>query len=144
MELVETLLLERRVANREHLVDQEDIGIDLDHHREREPHVHAGGVVLQLQLRELLELREFDDPVHALPRLARRQAQHQRVQDHVVARRQVRVEADPQLDERGYTPVDVDPAGVRAVDAGKALEQRALPGAVAAHDSEELAGPNRE
>ena len=40
-ELVEALLLERRVADGEHLVDQQDVGVDLDHHREREPDEHA-------------------------------------------------------------------------------------------------------
>ena len=40
LELVEALLLERRVADREHLVDQQDVGVDLDHHAEGEPDQH--------------------------------------------------------------------------------------------------------
>ena len=69
-ELVEALLLERRVADRQHLVDQQDVGVDLDRDREREPDVHARGVVLELEVDELLELGERDDVVEPLPRLA--------------------------------------------------------------------------
>ena len=69
VELVEALLLEGGVADGEHLVDQQDVGVDLDRDREREPHVHARGVVLQLEVDELLELGEGDDVVEALARL---------------------------------------------------------------------------
>ena len=40
VEDVGALLLEGGIADREHLVDQEDVGVGLDHHREREPHGH--------------------------------------------------------------------------------------------------------
>ena len=69
VELVEALLLESRIADREYLVHEQDVGVDLDHHRKGEPHVHAGRVVLQLEVDEFLELREFDDPLEALPSL---------------------------------------------------------------------------
>jgi hypothetical protein len=126
LELLEALLLEGGVADREHLVDEQDVGVDLDGHREREAHAHAGRVVLELEVDELLELREGDDVVEAGARLAPRQAEHRRVDDHVVARREVRVEADAQLDERRQAPVDADGAAVELVDAREALEQGAL------------------
>ena len=71
VELVEALLLEGGVADREHLVDQQHVGVDLDHHREREPHVHARRVVLELEVLELAQLGELDDALVALARLAR-------------------------------------------------------------------------
>ena len=104
VEDVEALLLERGVADREHLVDQQDVGIDLDRHREREPDMHPRGVVLQLEVLELLELGELDHAVVALARLARRQAHHDPVHDDVVAGRQIQVEADAELDERRQAP----------------------------------------
>ena len=72
-ELVEALLLEGGVADGEHLVDQEDVGVHLDHHGEGEPHEHAGRVVLEPQVGELLELRELEHLVEprAGPRAAR-------------------------------------------------------------------------
>ena len=71
VELVEALLLEGGVADGEHLVDQQDVGVDLDHHREGQAHVHPRRVVLELEVDELLELGEVDDRVEALARLAR-------------------------------------------------------------------------
>ena len=85
--LVEALLLEVGVADREHLVDQQDVGVDLDRGRECEPDVHPRRVVLELEVHEVLELGERDDVVEALLRLLARKAEHDRVDDHVVARR---------------------------------------------------------
>ena len=144
VEHVEALLLEAHVADGQHLVDQQDVGVHLDHHGEREPHLHARGVVLELQLLELAQLGEVDDVVIACARLVGREAEHDAVHQDVVAGREVRVEAHAQLDERREAPVDVDGARVGAVDARHALQQRALARAVAADDPEELAALDRE
>ena len=40
-ELVEALVREALVADRQHLVDQQHVGIDVDRHGEAEAHVHA-------------------------------------------------------------------------------------------------------
>jgi hypothetical protein len=45
-ELLGALLLEGHVADGQDLVDEQDVGLDVDRHGEPEPHVHAGGVVL--------------------------------------------------------------------------------------------------
>ena len=58
LEPVEALLLEGGVADREHLVDQQDVGVDLNGDREREAHGHARRVVLELEIEELLQLGE--------------------------------------------------------------------------------------
>ena len=84
VEHVEALLLEGGVADGEHLVDQQDVRVDLDRDREGEAHVHAGGVVLELQVLELLELGELDHALVARARLARGEAEHDPVQRDVV------------------------------------------------------------
>ena len=106
LELVEALALEGGVADGEHLVDQQHVGVDLDGDREAEPHAHARRVVLELQVDELLELRELDDLVEAPARLPPREPEHDRVDDDVVARGQVGVEAHAELDERRQPAVD--------------------------------------
>ena len=117
LELLEALLLEGGVADREHLVDEQDVGVDLDRDREAEPHAHARRVVLELEVDELLELGEGDDLVEALARLLAREPEHDRVDQHVLARGQLRVEADAELDERRQPAVDRDLALVGRVDA---------------------------
>ena len=138
VEDVAALLLEGGVADREHLVDQHDVGVRLDHHGEGQPHEHPRGVVLELQLGELLELGELDHRGDPVLRLLAREAHHHPVEDHVLARGQVDVEAHPELDERRHPASHPDRPGVRAVDAGEDLQQRALTGPVAPDDAEEL------
>ncbi len=136
---VEALALERAVAHGEHLVDQQQVGVHVDHDREGQAHLHARRVVLELQLGEALELGELDDRVVALARLRGREPEHHRVDEHVVARGEVGVEADAQLDEGRDPAAGPDLARVGPVDAGHALHERGLAAAVAADDPEELA-----
>ena len=85
------------------------------------------------------EFGELDHGVEAVAGVLRGEAHHHPVEDDVFARRQLRVEADPELDEGGQAAGHADRAGVGPVDAGEQLQQRALAGAVAADDAEELA-----
>ena len=94
VEDVKALLLEGGVADGQDLVDEQNLGVDLDRDGEGEPDVHAGGVVLELELLELAQLGEVDHGVIAGAGLARGEAHHDPVEDHVVARGQVWVEAD--------------------------------------------------
>ena len=138
LEGVVALLLEGGVADRQHLVDQEDVGVDLHHQRKGQPHQHSRGVVLQLQVDELLQFGELDDRVEAAAGLARRQPHHHAVEDDVFAGGEVGVEADAELDEGSQPSRHADRAGVGAIDARHQFQQRALAGAVAADDAEEL------
>ena len=85
VELAAALLLEGGVADSEHLVEEEDLGVDLDHHREREPHDHPRRVVLEREFSYSCELGELEVAVAALARLGRRQAEDDRLQEDVVA-----------------------------------------------------------
>jgi hypothetical protein len=138
VEHVEALLLEAHVAHREHLVDEQNVSVHLDHHREGQPHLHARRVVLQLQLLELAQLGELDHSVVSVARLARGEAEHHAVQQNVVASREVGVEAHAELDEGRHAAIHVDRSTVGAVDARQALEQGALARPVAADDAEEF------
>ena len=133
-----------RVADGEHLVYEQDVRVGFDEDGEAEPDPHARGVVLELQLGELAELGELDHAVGAHPGLLRGEPHHHAVEQDVVAGRELRVEADAQLDEGGDPPGDPDRAAVGGVDAREQLQERRLAGAVAAGDAEELARPDVE
>ena len=72
-ELVEALVGEAFVADGQHLVDEQHVGIDVNRDREAEPHVHAGRVGLDRRVDEVLQLGELDDLVEARCDLALRQ-----------------------------------------------------------------------
>ena len=80
-----------------------------------------------------------EDVVEAGPRLRRGETEQDSVDEHVVLGAELRVEADPELDERCHPTADRDPSRVRTVDARQTLQQRALAAAVAPDDAEELA-----
>ena len=61
--LPEARLLELGVADREHLVDDEDFRLDVGRDREGQPHVHPAAVPLHRRVEELLHLGEGDDLV---------------------------------------------------------------------------------
>ena len=63
LHLVQALLLEARVADREDLVHHQDLRLQMGSHGERQPHVHAARVVLDRRVEELLDLGEGDDLV---------------------------------------------------------------------------------
>ena len=106
------VLLEGLVTHSEHLVEQEDVEVDLDRDRVREPEQHAGGVVLQLLVDEPLELGEADNVVEPRVQLAAGESEKRAVHADVVARVQLEVEADAKLDEGREQAVDSDDAAV--------------------------------
>ncbi len=66
-DLAEALALELLVADREHLVEQEHVRLDVGRDREAEPHRHPRGVGADGEVDEALEPGEGDDLVHQLP-----------------------------------------------------------------------------
>ena len=104
-ELVEALVREALVADRQHLVDEQHVGIDVDRHGEAETHVHAGRVGLHRRVDEILQLRELDDLVEAPRDLALRQAEHDAVDEDVLAAGDLGMKAGAQLDQRGDAAV---------------------------------------
>ena len=59
-----------RVADREHLVDEQDVGLEVGGDGEAEAHLHAARVELHLAVDGVLELGELDDLVEASRDLA--------------------------------------------------------------------------
>ena len=94
------LRLNELVADGQHLVEEQQLGVDLERRRERQPDLHPRRVVAERHLDELLELGEADHARKAAPRLRRAQAHQRPGHLDVVARGELRVEADAQLDER--------------------------------------------
>ena len=65
-DLAEALALELLVSDREHLVEQEHVDVEVRGDGEAEPHVHARRVRAHGDVDEPLELRERDDLLQVL------------------------------------------------------------------------------
>ena len=69
------LLLEEEVAHRQHLVCDEDIGLGDGGNGKADAGHHAGGVVLQRHIEEILQLAELHDLVELLVQILGRDDQ---------------------------------------------------------------------
>jgi hypothetical protein len=141
---LQALLLEAGVTHGQHLVDQQDVGLEEGGDGKPESHLHAARVELDLAVHRALDLREVDDAVEALGDLLTGKAQQGAVQVDVLATGQVRVDARPHLDEGADTPGDLQPAGVRVHHPGQDLEQGGLARAVGADQPHRLARPHHQ
>ena len=90
---VDALALKGLVADREDLVEEQDLRVHVDGDRETEPHVHARGVRADRQVDEALQLAELDDLVEAAVDLVLLEAVDRRAEVDVVAAGEVLVEA---------------------------------------------------
>ena len=103
--LPQRLALEGGVADREHLVDEQDLRLEVGGDGEGEPHRHPARVALHRRVEEALDLGELDDLVEAGADLGPAHAEDRAVEEDVLAPGQLRVEAGADLEQRA------DPAG---------------------------------
>ena len=133
------LLLEGLVADGEHLVEEQDVGLDVHRDREAQTQVHAGRVGLDGLVGEVLQLGERDDLVQVFVDVLALDAEHGRVEVDVLDAGEVGAEARTDLEQRADAAVDADVAFAGWVDARDQLQQRRLAAAVLPHDAERLA-----
>ncbi|CAA9406152.1 MAG: hypothetical protein AVDCRST_MAG64-1988 [uncultured Phycisphaerae bacterium] len=142
--LPKALALERRVADREHLVDDQDLRLQVGRDRERQPDVHAAAVALDRRVEELLDLAERDDLVELALDLGAAHPEDRAVEEDVLAAGQLGVEAGADLQQRRDPPAEHRPALARLGDAAEDFQQRALAGAVAPDEADHLAAVHLE
>src|SRR5579875_710722 len=135
LEALQALALEGLVANRQHLVNEQDVGLHVDRYREAEAHVHARGVVLHGLVDELAYAGEVHDIVESLLELLLLQAEDRPVQKDVLATGQLGVEACAELEQGGHLASHGHRPFVRAEDAGYALQHGGLARAVLADEA---------
>ena len=143
-DLAEALPLEDRVADGEHLVDDEDLGLQVGRHGEGQPHVHAAGIVLARGVEELVDAGEVDDLVELAGDLPPRHAEDRAVQVDVLTAGQLRMEARPDLQQAPDPPAQLGPARGRASHAAEHFEESRFARPVAADDADHVARLNLE
>ncbi len=99
-ELVEALVREAFVANRQDLVDQQHVRIHVDGDCKAQTHVHARRIRFHRGIDELAQLGEIDDLVEALFDLTLGETEHDPVDEHIFTTGNLRVKTGAELDER--------------------------------------------
>ncbi len=134
----EALALELLVPDREHLVEQQGVGLQERCDGEAEAHVHPGGVGAHGAVDGMLQLGEGDDLVEARGDLRAAQPLDRSVQEDVLAPGEVGVEAGAELEQAAQTPAGGDGAGGRPDDPGHDPQQRRLARAVSPDERHRL------
>jgi hypothetical protein len=132
------------VAHREHLVDEQHVGLGDDRDREAEPHEHARRVELHGSVDERGELGERNDLVEPPIDLLTGHAEHGSADVDVLAPRELVMEADADGDERSDVAAHHHASFGRTRDAGQHPQQCRLAGPVATYHAQALAGLHRE
>ena len=131
--LAEALALELGVADGEHLVDEQDVGVEVRGDREGEAHVHAAGVALDRACRGTARCprtRRSRRSVAAISLAAH--AEDRAAEEDVLAAGQLGMEAGADLEQRAHAAGELDAPLGRRRDPREHLQQRRLAGAVAA------------
>ncbi len=135
----DALLLERLVADGQHLVGDQHVGRQRGRDGEAETDDHARRVVLDRVVDVLADVGEGNDLLPLLGERRGLEPEQCRREVDVGESRVFRVEPRAQLQQRADAAVDDDGAARRLDHAGDDLQQRRLAGAVLADDAERRA-----
>ena len=110
LDSLEALLLESEIADREHLVDDQDLGLEVGRDREREPHLHATRVALHRRVDECPMSANSTISSNLRCDLRALHAEDRAVQKDVLAAGQLGMEAGADLEQRADPPAEPRPA----------------------------------
>ena len=136
--------LELRVADRERLVDDQHVRLEVRCHGERQPQAHAGGVALQRRVEEAFHAGERGDLVEARAHVAAGHAEDRPAEEHVLSSCEFVVEACADVEQRAQPSAHAGHPGRRRRDPREDPQQRGLACAVAADDADQLTTADRE
>ena len=131
--------LERLIADGEHFVEYQNVTLCLNGYGESETDLHAGRIVLELLIHEILKLGEFHDViVHGIDFRAG-EAEQRAIQIHIFTAGQLRVESHAKFNERDQLALDGDGTLFRSVNLRNNLQQCGLSGSVTPNNAEKVA-----
>src|SRR6185295_9746835 len=102
--LPQTLLLKRRITNRQHFIHDQDLRLEMRGHREREPHVHARREMLHRSVDKFFNLSEVDDLIKLPPDLFMTYPEYRAVEINVFSRRQLRMKTRANFEQTTHAP----------------------------------------
>ena len=142
--LANATLLEIDVPDRQRLVHQQNLRVEIDGDGKGQAHVHAAGIGLDGLVDEAADFGEALDLGHLPGNLLGAQAHDGGIQGGVFPAGELGVESGPKLEQCRHPPAQTYPARGRGHGSGDNLEQGALARPVFSHDPETGALPDLE
>jgi hypothetical protein len=123
------------VADGQRFVDDEDIGINADCGRERQPSLHAGRVCLERLIDDIAQLTGIDDRFDLFLDLRAFHPEAEATHHDVLRPSVLGMESRAQLENRGDPTIDLEFARGSLESARNDLEKRRFPGTVPAENT---------
>ena len=98
--VVDALRLEFGIADRQHLVEQQDVRLEVRRDREGEPHVHAARIAFDRGVDEFAHAGELDDLVEAVAHLGAAHAEDGAVQIDILPAAKLGMESGADFSEQ--------------------------------------------
>ena len=133
-ELPITLCLEKDVPDRQCLIDNQNLRIDIDRHSKSQPHKHTAGVRLDRLVHKVADIGKVQNILQSRIDLFLGKADHRPLQIDVLHARIFHVKSCAKLEQRGNPTVHDHLSGRRIQHAGDNLQDRRLPGSVRTDD----------
>src|SRR5277367_5851574 len=124
-------LLKLGIADRQHLVDNQNFRLQMRGNGKCKSNVHAGGVPLDGRIEKPFHVGEGDDFIELPPDLALLHPQDRAVEEDVLAAGQFLVESRSDFQKARHAPLKLDSSLRRFGDSAQYFEKRALASAVA-------------
>ena len=102
-----------RISDTENLVNQQNIRIHIDRHRERQTHIHTRGIGAHWVVNKFLQLGEFDDLRHTRIDFLFAESENGCIRIYILTPAHIRVKSRTKLDETGYSSPHLDRTAVR-------------------------------
>src|SRR5258708_38443132 len=116
------LFLERRVANRQHFVDEDNLGLEMRRDREPQPHVHSARIMFDRSVDKLVHFGECHDLVELALDFVSPHPENRAAQKNILAPRQLGMKSSANLEQTSNSTVQVDPSCGRLRDPRHDLE----------------------
>jgi hypothetical protein len=139
LHFAEALFLELGIAHGEHLINDEDLRLQVRGDGEGEADVHAAGVMLDRRVEEHLGFRKGDDLVELAVDLLAGHAEDGAVEVDILAAGKLGMEAGADLEKAGDAALDIDASGGGLGDAAEDLQEGRFARAVATDDADDFA-----
>jgi hypothetical protein len=141
---IQAFLLEAGVADRQHFVDDQDLGVEVHGGGEGEAQEHTRRIRAHRLLDVALELGEFDDRVEAVADLGGAEPGEDAACNYVLAAAQIAMEAAAEVEQPVDLPVADDTSRGRATEPAEKPQQSALARTVVTDQAERATGSNLE
>jgi hypothetical protein len=133
---IEATQLKLNVTHREHLVDQQHIGIDLGGDRESQAHVHPARIIAHGHVDKIVQSGKIDDGVKSASNILARNAQQRGVEIDVFPPGQIAMKPCAQLKQGANAALGANGSARWGDGACGKAKGRAFPGTIGADDAD--------